>query len=209
MAIMAIGPEAFEQRTIEWKEARLGRITATQARRLRPKRTKEAVWSKLALELAAESLCGAVYDRFSGYAARRGAELEEEALREIAFALGVEIDPLPGLVVHPDLQRCACSPDAFISDGKGMIQAKCPEVPANHLACRISPDEDYIEQCQYELWVCQREYSYLASYHPDFPPSTQVLWHLVKADPAIWAEYEAGAREVLAMSNAILDEVTT
>ncbi len=201
---LTIDVSAYEQRSQEWKEARIGKLTASQAKRIMG---SDAVKKTLALELAAEMMTGRVYESSGGAASRRGIAMEAEALEAFAFGIVDKISSLPGLQVHAGLPRAACSPDGFIGE-LAMVQIKCPADQKHHIRNAINPDPDYVMQCQYELWVCARERNHLVSYHPDFPPASQVIIHRVDADMELWPKFHTAVDEICVLADTYIAALT-
>lgn len=160
-----------EQGTEEWLAVRAGLPTASKAdsmvtaAKLQPSKSIETY----ARELAAEVLMGGFLpddERFTGNKfTDRGHRLEPEA--RSLYGLSV-IDPVAevGFITN---HGAGCSPDSLVGD-TGLLEVKSPIAPNwIELAAVIGKDQfpaKYKLQCQFQLWVTERDWCDLVVYHP-------------------------------------------
>jgi hypothetical protein len=162
------------QGTREWHEARMGIPTAScfdkilTPTKLEPSKSCE------------DYMCNLLAARIEGMPAddepmtmwmARGHEEEPRAAGHYAFTRGVDVKEV-GHVTTED-GRIGCSPDRLVDDDGG-LEIKCPKLSV-HLANMLKMGEGkgaaakYRLQVQGCLWVCERDWWDLLSYHPDHP----------------------------------------
>ena len=155
----------------EWVDARLGIPTASGYDNIvTPAKldySKGAV--KYLNHLLAEWLCGYPLDTGTGSAwMERGTQMEPEARRWYEMHRGVRVQQV-GFCLRDDRQT-GCSPDGLVGED-GLVEIKCPSLE-QHIAYMRNPKllrADYRIQTQGELYITEREWVDLVSYHPDFP----------------------------------------
>lgn len=174
----------MEQGTVEWHLARCGRFTASRADQLmaRTKSGPSASRANLLALLAIERLTGQPVETYQNDAMRRGSELEPEARAAYEARCGVLVEEV-GLLVHPDHDCIACSPDGLVGDA-GMLEIKSPSAMAKHLdAIRNgSHAVEYRWQLQHQLMVSGRSWVDIASYDPRWPDHLQLAITRVHRD---------------------------
>ena len=158
------------QGSVEWHQARLGVITASEADALVSPtgkvRTGEGVKTYLYRKLA-EKAVGYCPEMLETYAVDQGKLLETIALPWFEFETGKKVRRV-GFVTTDD-GTCGCSPDGLLEDGSG-VEVKAPQ-PPNHIKYLLEgvvPDQ-YVVQCQFSLWVTQAPYWTLVSYSMRLP----------------------------------------
>jgi hypothetical protein len=165
----------LEQNTQEWKEARLGHVTASGIHDLLSKPRKRGqeessgrrnYKAKLALEIISGKL--SKEGDIETWWMKRGKELEGDARTEYEIRTGFPVTQC-GFLTHPEIERFGCSPDGLVGED-GMTQIKCLN-RANHIECLTSGiPSDHEEQMICELAVCvDKKWNDFASYHPEFP----------------------------------------
>lgn len=162
-----------EQRTDEWRLARLGRVTSSRANDMlsegRTKGTEGTQRKNLKWQLALERLCGRSLDKdFQSSAMQDGVEREADALRLYEATTGVLLRRC-GFLRHSDLMAGA-SLDAYVGNFRRIVEAKAPN-PATHGAFLISGNVplDYERQITHQLYVSGAEACDYISYNPEFP----------------------------------------
>ena len=102
------------------------------------------------------------------YWMERGTELEASAVRAYEFQTGSEA--VECAIVTTDDELIAASPDRLIGDD-GICEIKCPK-PHIQVGRMLHNeiDDDYRCQLQGQLWVMEREWVDIVSYHPQLPP---------------------------------------
>lgn len=201
MAIIHTMPQGSDA----WRAARLGIPTASQFHRIITAAKGDLSKSarKYAHELVAETLLGRPLEApmMNGFAIQRGVELEPLAVRQYEFSTDAETRPV-GFVTS-DCGRIGCSPDRLIVGARGGLEVKC-QLDGNHIGTLIDgPGDDYRQQVQGCLAVCELEWWDLYAYHPALPPVTIRTY---RDEPYI-AKLQAALVEFLAMRDDMLATV--
>lgn len=171
-----------EQNTAEWHSLRVGRVGASSAPELLMDR-KTKGYQNLFDRLVEESITNEATESktFKGNQyTERGHEFEPIARSDYEFRK-LQVVKLVGIVLLGDMAHC--SPDGLIEDN-GLHQIKCPifntqkkylklyekhrNLTHNEILQKI--DNSYYKQCQYELFITDREYNIWTSYHPKLMP---------------------------------------
>jgi hypothetical protein len=128
---------------------------------------KSGQWDKYMNHLLAERMLGAPIDGFKSQWMERGSELEHRAVA--SYELANECDTERIGFVTTDDGLVGCSPDRFIiGEPKGLLEAKAP-TPAVHVAYlrhAAGASVEYKVQLQGQLWVCERDWVDIVSFHP-------------------------------------------
>ncbi|WP_273789393.1 lambda exonuclease family protein, partial [Bartonella sp. ML70XJBT] len=106
----------MQQRTAEWFQARLGKVTASNIYNILSKTAKGTPTSKYEdykIKLMTERLTGEISQSYITPAMQWGIEHEEEALKEYAFIYDTQITQC-GFIQHPTIQMAGASPDGLI-----------------------------------------------------------------------------------------------
>lgn len=161
-----------EQGTDAWLTARLGIPTSSQFHRIitaaKGDLSKQA--RKYAHELVAETLLGRPLEAppLSTFAMARGKLLEPMAVQQYEFSNDIETQAV-GFVTN-DAGTLGCSPDRLIIGARGGLEIKC-QLDGNHVGTMIDgPGEDYRQQVQGTLAICETEWWDLYAWHPELPP---------------------------------------
>ena len=158
------------QRTPEWFEARLGRVTAS---RIVDVLGTEAKRRQYAAQLALERLYGVPQGTaYMSAAMAAGIDREEQVRRVYAFQRGIKVEEAD-FVPHPSIAMAGASPDGYVGTD-GLIEIKCPD-PANYLdALRgEKPDKKYMLQVQFQLACTRRKWADLVTYREGCPLVTK------------------------------------
>jgi len=112
--------------------------------------------------------CSLETEQAQTYWMERGTELEDSAVRAYEFQSGLETTECA--IVTTDDELIAASPDRLVGD-VGVCEIKSPS-PQVHIARLLSNDieDDYRCQLQGQLWVMEREWVDIVSYHRQMPP---------------------------------------
>lgn len=178
----------------EWKDARLGWVTASRfADVMTQPRGKAASLSQTAdsymLDLVGEWLTGQQASTFESFAMKRGTELEPLARDAYSARTGRAVFTT-GFVRHPTESLVGCSPDGVIGDDGG-IEIKCPETYKAHVRVLVSGEmpEEHTAQVQGAMWVTGREWWDFVSFDPRMPnDATQLMIVRVPRDEAYIVE---------------------
>jgi len=157
----------------EWLQARVGKVTASEAGELlTPEfeiRKGETPKTYLARKLA-EHILGRPLEGFTSFSTEQGELLEMEARSWFALEFdGVHKVRQVGFVEGDD-GRCGCSPDALL-DKDGGLELKAPQ-PTNHVKYLLDGKlpKDYAVQVHFSMFVTGRPWWYFMSYRRKFAP---------------------------------------
>jgi putative phage-type endonuclease len=197
----------IEQRTEEWFQQRLGKVTASRISDVIAK-TKSGVSTSrqnYLVQLVSERITGKKGDSFVNQAMLDGIERESAARELYMRTRDVSVTEV-GFFDHPVIKNSGASPDGAVNaeeDGKyaGLIEIKCP-IETTHTNTLISKSvpSKYIPQMQWQLACTGAKWVDFVSYNPNFPMELQLFIVRVDRDDTYIAELEA---EVL----KFLDEV--
>ncbi|WP_375649943.1 lambda exonuclease family protein [Bartonella sp. MU70NMGDW] len=167
----------MEQRTAEWFQARLGKVTASNIYSVLSKTTKGLPTSKYEdykIKLITERLTGETSPYYETEDMRWGIEHEDDALREYGFIYDADITKC-GFIQHPTIEMAGASPDGLIGED-GLIEVKCPRSVTHMRFCigdEIKPE--YHAQMQFQMACTERNWCDFVSYDPRF---TGEFFHL-------------------------------
>ena len=196
----------IEQGSDEWKQARLGHVTASNMADVmsKGKGSAEAVGRyKYKVKLVAERLTQTSGESFTNAAMEWGIEQEQFACIEYEASRNVFVERT-GFWLHPKIQWLGVSPDRLVGD-EGLIEVKCPNT-TTHLGYlfenRIPPD--YYKQIQCQLWVTGRQWCDFVSYDPRLPKRNQLLIVRTERDESLIKEMEAETIQFLSEVNQLI-----
>ncbi|UNF41154.1 YqaJ viral recombinase family protein [Bartonella krasnovii] len=160
----------MQQRTAEWFQARLGKVTASNIYNILSKTAKGTPTSKYddyKIKLITERLTGQTSPYYETEDMRWGIENEEDALREYAFIYDTEVTQC-GFILHPTIQMAGASPYGFVGED-GLIEIKCPR-STNHTRFIINNEikPEYLAQMQFQMACTGRKWCDFISYDPRF-----------------------------------------
>ncbi|OPB29801.1 lambda exonuclease family protein [Bartonella sp. WD12.1] len=158
----------MEQRTPEWFQARLGKVTASNIDSIVGKTSKGSPTSKYdeyKNKLIRERLEDEIIPSYETPAMRWGRKYEDEAIKKYSLRRLVTVTRC-GFIPHPTIEMAGASPDGLIGDD-GLIEVKCPQ-PATHMFFlrhgKIKPE--YILQMQFQMACTGRKWCDFVSYDP-------------------------------------------
>lgn len=189
----------IEQRTPEWFEARLGRVTASRVADMmaRTKTGYGATRANYMAELICERLTGKQAERFSSAAMAWGTETEPQARAMFTLTTGLSVEET-GFALHPEIADLGASPDGLIGDD-GLIEIKAPNT-ATHIETLLSETvpQKYVLQMQTQMACTGRQWCDFVSFDPRLPDEMQLFIRRVDRDDELIAEIEREARAFLA-----------
>jgi hypothetical protein len=172
---------SMEQRTDEWFQLRVGKLTASQAGKALA--TTKSGWSvqrhDLRMQLACEQLTGFSCETpfVPSAAVQHGIDQEDASVRFYESLNGTVVDLSVGFLESDD-GTCGCSPDGLVMDGhvRGLLECKNPTTK-NHvvyLRAGIVPPQ-YAAQLTHSLFVAGPDYKFIDffSYDSRLPPGLQ------------------------------------
>jgi putative phage-type endonuclease len=188
----------IEQRTEEWFQQRLGKVTASRISDVIAK-TKTGVSTSrqnYLVQLVSERLTGKKGDSFVNQAMLDGIERESAARAIYMLNRDVSVTEV-GFFDHPLIKNSGASPDGAVNaeeEGKyaGLIEIKCPieTTHTNTLMSKSVPSK-YIPQMQWQLACTGAKWVDFVSYNPNFPMELQLFVARVDRDNTYIAELEA------------------
>jgi putative phage-type endonuclease len=188
----------IEQRTEEWFQQRLGKVTASRISDVIAK-TKTGVSTSrqnYLVQLVSERLTGKKGDSFVNQAMLDGIEREGAARELYERTRGVSVTEV-GFFDHPVIKNSGASPDGAVNaeeDGKyaGLIEVKSP-IETTHTNTLISKSvpSKYIPQMQWQLACTGAKWVDFVSYNPNFPEELQLFVARVDRDDTYIGELEA------------------
>lgn len=196
----------FDQGSLEWHKAKLGRPTASQFGDFMDSsfgyRAGKMPETYLFERLAERMTKRVLPNSFSSFSVEQGQLLEEEAIPFFEMETNLTTQRV-GFVIGDD-KRCGCSPDALISDDAG-LEIKCP-FPQTHLRYldHGKLPSDYAWQVHGSLFVTGRKRWHFMSYHRGLPP----LHVIVERDESIMAKIGECLAKFYATFDAALQRLT-
>ena len=202
-----LGADYHDQRTDEWHEARLGRITASRIYDVIAKTAKGSYTSKrddYAFQLAAERLTGVPTKSYTNDAMLWGIEQEANALDFYAEFYGHDIKQAP-FIIHRNMAFCGASPDGIVND-EFLVEIKAPNT---NTFLRIKHDKvappQYVAQCQFQMAVTGAPKVDLFFYDPRIiDPAKQFMLFKIKRDEEMIANIE----NEVALFNDYINQIT-
>lgn len=192
-----------EQRSADWFEARLGRLTGSRAADmlavLKSGKGEAAARRRYRMDLVAERLTGrsADEDQFVSKDMQRGIDLEAAAFAEYEAITG-EMVSRCGFVASDELMT-GTSLDGYVGKMEGVIELKCLK-SVNHLEClrELEIPEEYMPQITHHLWVTGAKWCDFVSFDDRFPPGLRIFIKRVEASEVDLKHYENSALTFLA-----------
>ena len=187
----------IEQRTEEWFQQRLGKVTASRISDVIAK-TKTGVSTSrqnYLVQLVSERLTGKKGDSYVNQAMLDGIERESVARTLYELKQDVSVTEV-GFFDHPDIKNSGASPDGAVNaeeEGKyaGLIEIKCPieTTHTNTLMSKSVPSK-YIPQIQWQMACTGAKWVDFVSYNPNFPVELQLFVSRVEKDDEYIKELE-------------------
>lgn len=185
-----------EQRSEEWRRARLGRLTGSCAHDMLTtiKSGESAARRNLRVRLVLERITGQSQENdYVSIDMQNGIDREPDAFGYYEALTGTLLERV-GFLQHNELMA-GCSPDGVIGDFEGLVSIKCPK-PATHLdflETGTIPLE-YLRQCTHELVISGAQWVDFLSFHPAFPEPLRAKLVRVEAKQIDLVSYEGLAR---------------
>ena len=188
----------MEQRSLEWFEARRGKVTGSRIADVMAK-TKTGWGASRAnymAQLIAERLTGNIAESYSNSAMQWGTETEPRARDAYEFFHMVEVEEV-AIVNHPRIAMSSCSPDGLVGED-GLVEIKCPNT-ATHIDTLLTGKikSAYIKQMQWQMICTGRQWCDFVSFDPRMPINMQLFIKRVDSDKNAVAEMEDAVEEFL------------
>lgn len=198
-----------EQGSDEWRELRLGHVTASCVADIMAKGKSGESESrrKYKLRIVAERLTRQGQESFMNAAMEWGVEQEPFARMAYEVKNEVLVDKT-GFWHHPDIAFLGVSPDGLVGDD-GLVEIKCPNT-TTHLDY-VYDDKvpaKYFKQIQCQLWVTGRQWCDFISFDPRLPNRNQLFIKRCERDEEFIAEMEKEVREFLSEVDFMVNKLT-
>lgn len=196
----------MEQRSEEWFQARLGKVTASRVADVlaKIKSGESASRRNYKIQLVSERLTGEKQETYINQAMQDGIDREFYARERYVQQHG-EVEEV-GFVQHPTLEAGA-SPDGLVGDD-GLIEIKCP-LGTTHTETLMTQEvpTKYIPQIQFQLLCSGRKWCDFISYNPMFPDHLQLFVKRVDADSVYQKELEQEVSKFLEEVNDVITKL--
>jgi putative phage-type endonuclease len=196
----------MEQRSEEWFQARLGKVTASRVADVlaKIKSGESASRRNYKIQLVSERLTGEKQETYINQAMQDGIDREAFARDRYVQQFG-EVEEV-GFIKHPTLEAGA-SPDGMVGED-GILEIKCP-MGSTHTETLMTQDvpSRYVPQIQFQLLVTGRKWCDFVSYNPMFPEHLQVFVKRVEADPVYQKELESEVKQFLSEVDNVINKL--
>ena len=197
----------MEQRTDEWFQARLGKVTASRISDVLAKTKTGYSISRqnYLVQLVTERLTGQKADSFFMNQAMQDGVDREPIARKLYEVLNDVIVTEVGFFDHPTIAMSGASPDGAVNskeEGKydGLIEIKCPieTTHTNTLMSKSVPSK-YIPQIQWQMASVSPNVKWVdfISYNPNFPDDLQLFVTRVERNDEYIASLEVEVKQFL------------
>ncbi|GGE36124.1 phage-related exonuclease [Agaricicola taiwanensis] len=188
----------MDQRTDEWDQARLGKVTASRVADVvaRTKSGYSASRANYMAQLICERLTGVKAETFNSREMQWGTDTEAEARSAYCFYRDADIEEV-GFVDHPRIAETGASPDGLVGDD-GLVEIKCPNT-STHIETLLGQKvpEKYVTQMQWQMACTGRAWCDFVSYDPRMPADMRLFVQRVHRDEERIAELEREVTEFL------------
>lgn len=158
-------------------------------------------------ELVGQVCTGLIPDEMSFKQCEWGKEHEHEARAYFEFETGLKVNEV-GFIYKDKSHRFGLSPDGLIDGKKIGLELKCPFTTKVFIefAAGGKIKQDYIEQCQYSMWLTGYDAWYFANYDPRV--KNKKLHHvLIERDSDYMAKYDASSVKFIEDMNKMLEKM--
>lgn len=199
----------MEQRTEEWYNIRLGRVTASRVNDvLAQTRTGPSTSRKnYMMELMVERMTNRKQESYTNTYMQHGIDNEpiaRAAYEKVIDGLVHEI----GFVMHPVIPMFGCSPDGFVGDD-GLCEIKCPNTAQHVDAILNGFPSRYQAQVQAQMACTERLWCDFVSYDPRMPDDMQMVRIRIKRDNRYIENMENEVEEFLGELNELVDTISS
>ena len=165
----------MEQRTDDWFEARMGKVTASKVADILAKTRSGPAASRknYMMQLLCERLTGNREDSYQNAAMMRGTELEPFARIAYEAVQGETVEEV-GFINHPEIVGFGASPDGLVGPN-GLVEIKCPNTAQHVEFLRTGIIESrYDWQMRAQMACANRDWCDFASYDDRLPEHLQL-----------------------------------
>lgn len=188
----------FPQGSAEWLASRAGKVTASRISDVlaKIKSGESAARKDYRAQIVAEILTGRPQESsFMNDEMRWGNEQEPFARAAYEVSSDLLVDQV-GLVLHPEIDRAAASPDGLAGDG--LVEIKCPKTATHleYLLSGVTPSK-YENQMLWQMACTEREWCDFVSFDPRLPQDLQLFKVRFSRDDKRVKEMETEVRKFL------------
>ena len=158
-------------------------------------------------ELVAQIATGLIPEQMSFKQCEWGHEYEDQARANFELEHDVDVD-IPAFIYRDEDKRFGISPDGLIVGEKIGLELKCPfttKVFVEFATCDKIKKE-YIEQCQYSMWVTGYEAWYFANYDPRMR-TKKLHWVLIKREQEFMDKYDEAEKNFIRDMDSMLGKL--
>ena len=188
----------MEQRSTEWFNARLGKVTASRVADVIAKTKTGYSTSRenYMAQLVCERMTGTQGESYNNAAMQWGTDQEPLARAAYEAAKDVLVGEV-GFITHPTIIAAGASPDGLVGDD-GLIEIKCPNT-ATHIDTLLSEKvpSKYNTQMQWQMVCTGRKWCDFVSFDPRMPEGLQLFIQRVDFDAEYVKMLEAEITEFL------------
>ena len=188
----------ISQGTDEWKQLRLGKVTASRVSDVMSKiKTGESAGRKnYKMDLVVERLTNTPTSSFTNSAMAWGTETEPLARMAYEAFTGEFVNQI-AFCNHPTIEWFGCSPDGLVKS-EGNLEIKCPNT-STHIDYLLAgvPPAKYVPQMQTQMACTGRLWTDFVSYDPRLPPELQLFVVRLDRDEAYIQQIEAEVKQIL------------
>ena len=198
----------MKQGTDEWRNARLGKVTASRIADImgKTKTGYKAARKNYMAQLICERLTGKAEEDFKSAPMQRGNDLEPVARAVYIIETGRDVEET-GMVEHLAIAMSGASPDGLV-DSDGLIEIKCPNT-ATHIDFLRSgePKPEYMLQMLWQMACTGRQWCDFVSYDDRLPEHLAYRCIRIERDNDKIAEIEAEVIAFLAELNEQINQL--
>ena len=188
----------MEQRSDEWREIRVGKVTASRVADVvaKTKSGYSASRDNYMAQLVCERLTGKPAESYSNAAMQWGTETEPLARAAYEAKMDVLVDEV-GFIDHPTIVNSGASPDGLVSFD-GLIEIKCPNT-STHIDTLLTQTvpKKYADQIFWQMACTGRQWCDFVSYDPRLPADLQLFIKRIPRDDQYIQHLEAEVIEFL------------
>lgn len=165
----------MEQRTDEWFNSRVGKVTASAILNVMMDKSKAGYRNYMA-QLVCERLTGAPTETYTSPAMQHGIDTEAEARAAYSARVGLLVEEV-GFIKHAKLEAGA-SPDGLVG-AEGLVEIKSvqPATALDIIESRKVPT-DHRLQMQWQMAVTGRDWCDYVVYQPKLPERLRL--HIIR-----------------------------
>lgn len=197
----------IEQRSTEWHQIRLGKVTASRVADIISK-TKSGYSTSRAnymAELIVERLTGKAADYYQNAAMLWGTNTEPMARSAYEDHTGGLVEEV-GFVPHPTIPMSGASPDGLVNED-GLVEIKCPNT-STHIDTVLGQEIPlkHIAQMQWQMACTGRDYCDFVSFDPRLPDGMKIFVRTLRRDVEMIKALEDEVTKFLAEMDAKIEQ---